>query len=480
MYQAIGGDEHAEPKLRSYALCDWGELLCRGERIRQADAEEKAVQVLTSSLDMGVPADAKLAMNWVHLGQMYSAKAKWERALHYLEQARGFFAEYSDFSGLLAVLDFERGVYIRQGNLRKAFELEQEMRKIYTASGEPTYLRTRISVTWERLWAGHYAVYEKEFRATIEIAKSLQDQDYLSRATRDLALCLAFQGKCTEALAMAEEGLSQARNRGREGEMYEVFLALLLYGIVCMKCGKMDGAEEHLTEAITVGQKLHAHLDATPLYLATVYEVLQSFEKAEYFYQLSQTNAHRLGRNYFECAALIGLVRVKRAQSDYAALPPLWTDAERLAQQYEYNDNLTSLYLTRGQIIWEGHIPDWGAGFDSALHYYQYALIHALRYNRFLLDETLSGRSQDTSLQSIIPHSLKYGKEGRQMLTALREWWQNGMNDVGISRPDTLSPLPENILLQEAERVARRLEPGDGSLQVSVVEQIKTALEPLE
>ena len=66
------------------------------------------------------------------------------------------------------------------------------------------------------------------------------------------------------------------------------------------------------------------------------------------------------------------------------------------------------------------------------------------------------------------------------MLTTLREWWQNGMNDVGISRPDTLSPLPENIPLQEAERVARRLEPGDGSLQISVVEQINTALEPLE
>ena len=36
-------------------------------------------------------------------------------------------------------------------------------------------------------------------------------------------------------------------------------------------------------------------------------------------------------------------------------------------------------------------MPEWGTGFDVALGYYQQALIYALRFNRFLLDEALWG-----------------------------------------------------------------------------------------
>jgi hypothetical protein len=42
-------------------------------------------------------------------------------------------------------------------------------------------------------------------------------------------------------------------------------------------------------------------------------------------------------------------------------------------------------------------------------------------------------------------------------------------------RPDTISPIPEGITLLEAERIAREREPGDGSPQKSVVEQIEQA-----
>lgn len=62
------------------------------------------------------------------------------------------------------------------------------------------------------------------------------------------------------------------------------------------------------------------------------------------------------------------------------------------------------------------------------------------------------------------------------MLVALRAWWQNGTNDIGVPRPDTISPVPEGISLIEAERMARNREPGDGSQQRDVVEQINAAL----
>ena len=77
----------------------------------------------------------------------------------------------------------------------------------------------------------------------------------------------------------------------------------------------------------------------------------------------------------------------------------------------------------------------------------------------------------------LIPHCLERGEAGRHMLSALREWWQTGVNDIGTPRPDTISPIPEGIALLEAERIARDREPGDGSPQKSVVEQMEGALD---
>lgn len=44
------------------------------------------------------------------------------------------------------------------------------------------------------------------------------------------------------------------------------------------------------------------------------------------------------------------------------------------------------------------------------------------------------------------------------------------------SHPDTISPIPEAIALLEAEKFAREREPGDGSAQKSVLEQIENAM----
>jgi len=348
------------------------------------------------------------------------------------------------------------------------------MWNIYTVAGKPASLRTRIPPATAWAWAGRYAQAEKELRVVLEVAKSLQDLQFLSMRTRDLALHLGLQGKCAEALATAKEGLSLASSFG-SGSEAEVNEAQTIYGMVCMKCGKLEKAEQHLTQAILGAQKIYADLYMAPVYLGTVYEVLKEYDKAEHFYRLSQMEAYSLGRNYVKSGALTGLVRLKHAQHDYTTLLPLWTEAEHLAQQYEYNDYFTSLRLTRGHITWDGLIPEWESGFDSALHSYQHALIHALRYNRFLLDETLSGREQGTQLRPIITHCLERGKEGQRMLTALRDWWQSGMNDIGTPRPDTISLIPEGIPLLEAERIDRQREPGDGSPQKSVVEQITMA-----
>jgi tetratricopeptide (TPR) repeat protein len=475
IYQAIGENEAVEPKLRAYALCDWGAILRRRERLLQLGGEEKAIRVLESSLSTGVSTDLKLAMSYVYLGDVYSSKGEWKKAVSFLEYPKAFYTERKDYSGLVTTLEFERRIYRREGDLHKTFDIAEEMWRIYQAAGEPFYLRTRVPPEWEWAWDGRYAEREKELRISIEVIRSLQDQEILCARTQVLALCLGFQERYTQAEIAIEECLALARSLDSTGEL-ELFAGLTTYGIMCFKSGKLDRAEEYLNQAVVVGKKLHIHLDAVFPYLAAIYEIQKAFDKAEHFYRLSYDDAHPVGRHYHECDALTGLVRVKHAKLDYAAIPKFWTEAEQLAQQYEYNDHSAILNLARGHLIWEGLIPEWGSGLDSALHHYRQALIYALRFNRFLLDEVLSGREQGTPLRPIIPYCLERGEEGLRMLVALLDWWQSGANDIGIPRPDTISPMPEGSPLLETESIARDRELGNGSPQKRVSEQINEVL----
>jgi hypothetical protein len=150
----------------------------------------------------------------------------------------------------------------------------------------------------------------------------------------------------------------------------------------------------------------------------------------------------------------------------------LLEQAEPLAQQNEYNDHMASLRLTQGHLAWDDEQTGENLRFDAALHCYQQTLVYALRYNRFLLDEVLTGCAQGTPLQSIIPHCRKRGKEGQRMLLELHNWWQSGSNDTGVPGPDSISQIPEGISLLEGESLARLREPGDGTPQQTILEQL--------
>jgi tetratricopeptide (TPR) repeat protein len=477
-YQAISENEKCEPKLRAYALCDWGLILKRREILYKEGGIEKAIQTLQRSLDL-TALDPKLACNLVYISDVYTAKAEYHKAIEFLEQARQFFSEHNDFVGVIEMLLQERGIYGRQHDFRKVLAVQQQIWKVFNDAGAPSYLQPRCAAPLlDLIWMGRYADGEKERRPALNNARTWMDIEVIIGYTRDLGFALGMQGKCKEALPLLEEGLGLAQKLGEMGKL-EVYIAESLRGITLLKCGDLLNAELSLMNALKVGGELHAHLDHGLLYAGVLYETMLNLEKAEHFYRQSQSEAHQLGRHYFECGALTGLIRVKHAQGEYAAIPPLLAEAEELAQQYEYNDHLASLRLTQGHIAWEGNAPTWENGFDAALRYYQHALIYALRYNRFLLDEVLSGRPQGTPLRPIIPECLKRGEEGRRMLIALRDWWQTGLNDIGTPRPDTISPIPEGIPLLEAERIAREREPGDGSPQKTVLEQIEAALEQI-
>ncbi|MBI1877566.1 MAG: hypothetical protein HYR94_04930 [Chloroflexi bacterium] len=489
VYEAIGQNEHAEPKLRAYALCDLGHIWTRNERLSQPGGGEKALNILGRSQRLAPRIDAKLISIFWYIHSIYTFNGEWEKGIEFLEQQRQFFQQNDDKYGVIYTLGLLRHGYGSGGNWKKAADITLEGLQAFKMMPETPFLRVRLIgyAPWNLIWSGRYAEADQEIRQAVSFTRQVGDLISLPYYLENLGFVLGLQRRYDEAAECFSESTTRFEQRSDEGAR-ERGIGLGFWGAILTKQGELDKAGEYLLQSLSFKRRFQDNAGIPELFnwLGELHEAkakqtesdARTAELALAESYCRQTLDYRwTGRRHFECGALTGLVRVKHAQGDYAAIPPLVTEAEQLAQQYEYNDHLASLRLTQGYVAWEGHILEWGSGFEVALRFYQQALIYALRYNRFLLDEVLWGGGVTTPLRLIIPHCQGQGEEGRRMLTALRDWWQVGLNDIGTPRPDTISPIPENIPLLEAERIAREREPGDGSPQQTLVEQIEAALQ---
>jgi hypothetical protein len=182
-------------------------------------------------------------------------------------------------------------------------------------------------------------------------------------------------------------------------------------------------------------------------------------------------------RRYFECAALTGLVRVKFALNEIRDAVDLFVQAEQIAEEHQYHNLLASLHLTKGHIQWSGPIESWSGGFDAVALSYKRALLHALKFNRFLLSEVLWGDQVSTPTVDIIAQCLLQRAEGQTMLAALTNWWESGKDDFTLEISNNVTQFEVNIItLIEAERLVRHREPGDGTIQLGVIQILKRFL----
>jgi ATP/maltotriose-dependent transcriptional regulator MalT len=478
VYEVLGEDNKAEPKLQAYTLCDWGELLARHQRLGQTQGIEKATDVLKRSLQFGM-LDLHLVNAYISLARVAGFSGDLVRHREFLEKAKHFFEQRQDRYGVVSTF-FEIKRVSGHCGVWKEFIKAHEL-GLEALRQTPTHipiLEIRLSGGWAYTWAliGRYSFSEKIARENLKLAREQEDKVSSLYILRDLGWALGVQRKFDSADACLSESLEIAQRLGRS-QRRQQGLSFEFWGAILTKQGRLEQARDYAAR----GLEIHESLGDTPglleplNWLGAISEIQSNMEGAAHYYQ-RHGECDQYGRHYLKCEALTGLVRVKHAQNDYTAIPSLLTEAERLAQQYEYNDHLASLRLTQGHITWEGHVSEWGSGFDVALSFYQQALVYALRYNRFLLDEVLWGGGIKTPLRPIILSCQSRGEEGRRMLVNLRDWWQTGINNIGTPRTDTISSIPEGISLLEAEHIGRELELGDGSQQQSVGDHIKHAL----
>ncbi len=474
VYEQIGQNERAEPKLKAYALCDWGEVLQYRELRHQTGVLEKSIHTSDMSLKTGVELDRKLILNYKTQSDVYMSIGNWDKAFSLLDTIVQFYRKLGDNYSEANVHGFIKTLSAVYGDWQKMYSARSKGLALLSDKYKQSSLYAALNASWSPayVFCGRYAEAEQMTREGLALARRVGEVDVLGYL-RDLALSLAVQGKFQEAHSYFQE--CEALSLALDRPDLERTTTLRWKAVAWLKEGNTNLASTTLREAIPIVEKTNymSAIGEILTWSGLVHETMNEFDAATTQYVRSLSFR---GRRYFECGALTGLIRVKREQGDYHTIPPLLAEAEQLAQQHEYNDHLASLRLTQGQLAWEGNAPSWDNGFDAALAFYQHALIYAFRYNRFLLDEVLKGRQNCTPLNSIIPYCTSRSRDGKMMLTELRDWWVKGYNDVGKSRDNTISPIREGAPLLEAEGIARDCEQGDGSVQRYVRDQIESAL----
>ncbi len=472
-YSEISHHPSAEKKLKAYAFCELGDILVRPRWLHKPEGVGKAIRTLESAHELLAKSDEKRIIAISKLLSICLQHSESDRFTRYESEAHEILAITRSIYEKVLLLDSLRITYGLRGDWAKLLEIQRQL-DLLKPYGNSKYLSIKaestFSIAW--IWLGRYHEAEEKAWSALNGRKDIGDPD-VTHPLKEVGFTAGMQGKYEEAAAFFKESIDLSHR------IDEVPREAVVYGYsgrILIRKGDLEQAREHLRKCIEGSEMLTDNrIVEVKTWLAEIDEIQGQFTKAEASYH-KVINSTLNWRLYYKCASLIGLARVQFAQSHFQLIPALFTEAEEIAQQYEYNDHLTSLRMLQAQAVWEKHVPAWGNGFKKALFFYQQSLVYALRYNRFLVDEILWGGGFRTPLKPILSYCQTRGDAGRKMLTALRDWWKIGINDIGFSRPNSISPIPEGIPLLLGERLARQREPGDGHLQKNVIQILEEAL----
>lgn len=378
------------------------------------------------------------------------------------------YKDKDDYYAVAQTCQWIKGHCAMHGRWKEFLDIENEVLNMPIISKNPKLLVITTS-EWQigRVWMGRYAEAEEKLKKVIEIQSDEANRN--AGNNRDLLSAISFQRRSDEVIPLFEEVLEKYR----EQNSTELIWVLRLLGIAYMHSGDIDNAKKYLSESVSSEVTDPYRVYEGSYFLGFCYLIKHEWIEAEKCFSKYLSFPFEDWCHYFKCGSLIGLARAKEAIGKKEEIMSFLADAEKLAQQHEYNDHLATIRLM------EGHQKLKDGNQDEALALYQKAMIYALRYNRFLLDDLIGGRPQGTPMIPIIQFCLENGEDGREILMELRDWWKVGSNDIGTPRPDTISQIDEDLVLFKqggAEYIARKLEPGDRVVQKNVVEQIDAAL----
>lgn len=257
---------------------------------------------------------------------------------------------------------------------------------------EISFLRAETLGRWTWAWgiAGRFSEAERNLKESIVILRKLENTSELLICLRNLGFVFGLQTKFFEADECFSEAVKISTDFGSDFLEYTA-TSLCMRGIVSTWRGDAERAEAYLTQSLKMKRELNDKLGIAENlnWLGSLYELEGDLERAKNFYEQS-LEWKWLGRYYIESETRIGLCRVNYGlDSSSSQLYADLVEAENLAIKYGYADHLAALLMLKGTMCWDNSISNIRGGFKAALNSYKQALIWALRYNRFMLDEIL-------------------------------------------------------------------------------------------
>jgi ATP/maltotriose-dependent transcriptional regulator MalT len=479
-YRTIAEEDDAEATLRAYALCDLGAILATLDRLAEPDGERAAVAAVEQSLKLQPELDAKLATNHITLMNVSNARADWAESIEHVRAARDFAQSANDAYALVMADRLQAALYGLQGDWPGFLRTRRQYVTAVGGLGDVPALQMHAAYfAWPLVFMGRISEAKASSEEALEIAIRLDERELMITIRESVALALGMEQAYAEASTQFEEAYNFYENfHKREeaeqaGSLDRYIRALLSFrGLVALREGKLDQADADLRRALDVKRAIGDRIGIPEVHVwrGQLSELRRTYDQAETEYD-NALDLKGVNRHYFNCAALTGLVRVRQAQGRSDESRSLLAEAEELALRYDYNDLLASLRLSQGHLAWdEGENAS-----ATALERYRQALLHALRFNRFLLDEVLGGRPEGTPLRPILSSCLERDRAGQEVMSSIREWWTTAVDDAELPA-EPVSPLPMGVQLRDAERTARAREPGTGAAQPTVLEQIESAL----
>lgn len=479
LYSLISDRTDLDPRLIAYALCDWGEILVRYERLGESSGVDKATVVLERSLRL-VPLDYHTVKCYLYLARIARYKGDWSAHISYVERAKVFAIERHDVYGLLyAYYDLMRA-YRRRGDWRELWGSYQN--SLDAARDLPDSSQLKVTIMGEWGWAlcmmGKLAQVEKDLRSVIERLGETDDALLLIHALMSLGFTTGCQDKFAEADQFFTRSLDLAKRLGKDFYIEEASI-MGFWGYVLTRAGDFTKAGRFLSESIRIKEELKDFpgLIEPMTWLARLYETEGQHGDALERYERS-LEWKWFGRENFNCEALVGAARSAHACGlDAERVTGYVREAEEVASRLGYYDQLASVSVFKAEVAWAGRMDAFGIGSDAAQGHCQYALVSALKHNRFCLDEILWGGGIHGPVRSVLELCAGRGEEGQRVLRALLDWWREGTAEAEAGPEVRLHTMQERSLLS-TELDGRAAEPGNGDSQLGVVDQISQALDP--
>lgn len=265
VYQTIGENGRAEPRLRAYVFCDYGEILVGTQRLGTPGGKELAQQIIQKSLRLTSEPDTKIISNYLNLRHISNHEGRWDESVRYLDIARQFILTQHDDYGLAQISREFAILYVLKGDWRRFWDAQINGEKILERKPELLALKVKL-LSWINplIWMGEYSEAKHNAEEALAVALHLDDQESIGGTYRALGYALGMQGLDEQSEQAFAQAISNYRKIGR----FERQRGTLGFRwAVLLKQGKLNEAEDHLLRRLTLKREIKDRIGIPELLL---------------------------------------------------------------------------------------------------------------------------------------------------------------------------------------------------------------------